>query len=212
MSLLKKVLDFIFPEPVDDLGPVSETVNTSEHVDMGTISIPETSYYEEDNFPQALAMVLRFEGGYVNDPDDAGGETNKGIIKKVYDKYRKSKKLPVQSVKKISHEEVEDIYKENYWLKAKCDKLPKAVALIHFDATVNCGVRQANKFLQRSVNAKADGVVGPKTLENVKKLQPKDIVRMYLEKRVDFYINLVVKNNSQIKFLKGWIRRALTFA
>ena len=33
---------------------------------------------------EAIEHVLKFEGGYVNDPDDPGGETNFGISKRSY--------------------------------------------------------------------------------------------------------------------------------
>ena len=35
------------------------------------------------DFNQALQMVLQNEGGYVNDPNDPGGETYKGIARKM---------------------------------------------------------------------------------------------------------------------------------
>ena len=35
------------------------------------------------DFKSALKIVLLFEGGYVNDPLDTGGETNFGITKRV---------------------------------------------------------------------------------------------------------------------------------
>ncbi|MDQ0322312.1 hypothetical protein QO002_004518 [Pararhizobium capsulatum DSM 1112] len=57
-------------------------------------------------FDRAFAKVLVHEGRYVNDPDDAGGETTKGITRRVYDEYRRTLKLPVQSVKNITNAEV----------------------------------------------------------------------------------------------------------
>ena len=34
------------------------------------------------DFNKAIAIILKHEGGYVNDPDDPGGETNMGITKR----------------------------------------------------------------------------------------------------------------------------------
>lgn len=68
-----------------------------------------------DNFKKTLKFVLQREGGYVNDPTDLGGETNKGITYRTYNAYRKSKGLKPQSVKDISDSEVEDIYYNNYY-------------------------------------------------------------------------------------------------
>jgi len=164
----------------------------------------------DSNFNVALQLILRFEGGYVNDPADKGGETNKGIIKKVYDAYRTSIGKPIQSVKNISDEEVKDIYYKNYWLAAKCDKLPVDVDTVHFDAAVNCGPTQAAKFLQRSIGVNADGVVGDTTLAKVNSMSSKVVVKSYVSSRIDFYIDLVIKDVTQVKFLKGWIRRAIS--
>ena len=35
-------------------------------------------------FDEIIEIVLEHEGGYVNDPDDAGGETKYGIAKRWY--------------------------------------------------------------------------------------------------------------------------------
>ena len=55
-------------------------------------------------FKKALAFVLKWEGGFVNDPDDKGGATNKGITQTTYNSYLKSKKQKTKSVK-ISHKQ-----------------------------------------------------------------------------------------------------------
>ena len=68
------------------------------------------------SFKKALKFVLSMEGGYVNNPNDLGGETNFGITKKTYDAYRKANSLPPQSVKFISKNEIEEIYYKNYFL------------------------------------------------------------------------------------------------
>ena len=35
------------------------------------------------NYDQAFQLILQNEGGYVNDPDDPGSETYKGIARKM---------------------------------------------------------------------------------------------------------------------------------
>jgi len=162
-------------------------------------------------FEIALKMTLQFEGGYSNNPKDPGGETNKGIIKAIYDSYRKSKKLPFQSVKNITDDEVKEIYYNNYWLKASCDKIPDKVAVIHFDTAVNCGVGQANKFLQRCLRVVSDGVIGNKTIEEMKKVKDKigltEFVKNYLTMRKNYYTLISEKNTNLKVFLKGWNNR-----
>lgn len=132
-------------------------------------------------------MLVR-EGGYVNDPDDKGGATNKGVTQGVYDAYRKENKKPVQSVKLISDAEVSDIYYKRYWLAAGCDKMGETFALLSFDSAVNHGVGRVKQFLTFA--------------------KYKDPM-LFVVARLCFYIDIVVANPSQIKFLKGWKNRIL---
>jgi lysozyme family protein len=155
----------------------------------------------------ALPLVLRFEGGFVNDPDDRGGATNKGVTQVVYDQYRMDKGRLIRTVKDIENTEVEDIYYNNYWLASKCDKINGKIAIVHFDTCVNSGVKRGCKFLQRAVGAVDDGVIGNVTINLVNKKPVEEVIKSYLEQRVNFYNAIVQKDNSQSKFLKGWLRR-----
>lgn len=102
-------------------------------------------------FEDALAFVLRWEGGYVDHPADPGGATNLGVTQATYDAHRSRAGLPARSVEFISRAEVETIYREAYWLRAGCDTIsPPALALCVFDAAVNSGVGAALKWLSQT--------------------------------------------------------------
>ena len=94
-----------------------------------------------EEFKKAVLFVLKWEGGYNNDPNDSGKETNFGISKKSY---------PDEDIKNMTIERARKIYYENYWLKADCDNLPGPMNLIVFDTAVNCGVSRAKEFLTAS--------------------------------------------------------------
>lgn len=162
-------------------------------------------------FDKALKMTLIFEGGYVNHPNDPGGETNKGITKAVYDAYRINKNLPIQSVKDITDNEIKEIYFENYWMKASCDKIPGKLAILHFDTSVNCGIKQASRFLQKSIGCITDGFIGPKTIETLKNIKDTngltDIINKYMQERLKFYNTIAEKNLKLKVFLEGWNNR-----
>ena len=162
-------------------------------------------------FQRALEFVLKVEGGYTNDPVDRGGATNKGILQRVYDIYRKAEGLRPADVRHILNIEVEEIYRDAYWLEGDCDRLPWPVSLVHFDACVNTGVTQAAKFLQRSVCAEPDGRIGPKTLEALRSLltreAPLAVAERLLLRREPFYRRLVQVDPSQKRFLQGWLNR-----
>ncbi len=92
----------------------------------------------DSNFEKMLKFVLQREGGYVNDPNDLGGETNKGITHTTYNSYRRSKGLPIQSVKYITDSEVRDIYYNNYYKASGADKISNpTLAAYVFDTAVN---------------------------------------------------------------------------
>lgn len=86
------------------------------------------------DFQTSLSKVLQFEGGYVNDPNDPGGETNLGISKRAY---------PSLDISSLTPELVAPIYERDYWLAAKCDVLPSPLNFLVFDTAVNQGVSVA---------------------------------------------------------------------
>lgn len=152
-----------------------------------------------ENFDKAFQFVLKWEGGYVNDPDDPGGETKYGISKRAY---------PDLDIKNLTVEQAKEIYFYDYWVKGMCDGLPAGVDLMHFDFCVNGGVKRAGMVLQETLNEffneklVVDGVVGPKTLLAVSKVDTEKLLGAYALKRVCFYAEL-----GKEKFLRGWLNR-----
>ena len=151
-----------------------------------------------EGFEKAVDLILKHEGGYVNHPEDPGGETNFGIAKRSY---------PDLDIAKLSKHDAKQIYKEDYWDRVKGDELPPAIALMVFDTAVNMGISRASKFLQEVVNAKPiDGIIGSKTVANTKnafKNAPEFVLTSYANKRLDHYKKLSTFET----FGKGWTRR-----
>lgn len=163
------------------------------------------------SFDETLNFVLKEEGGLANDADDHGGLTNKGIRQSTYDDYRHNLELPYQSVRMIKDEELYEIYFNLYWTAGKCDQMNFPINLVHMDACVNSGVRQANKLLQRALDVEDDGVIGKQTIAalNLAKGTGAFIVaQRYLLERVFFYDSLDETDSSQTKFLtRMWLKR-----
>ncbi len=103
---------------------------------------------EKQYFQKALSFVLKWEGGYVNNPNDKGGATNKGITQNTYNFWLKNKGLKAKDVKNISNFEVEQIYYKNYWLAAGCDKMSPVFAILAFDTAVNMGLARVSQFMK----------------------------------------------------------------
>ena len=151
-------------------------------------------------FNEIIEQVLEHEGGYVNDPNDLGGETKYGITKRFY---------PELNIKELTEEKAKQIYKDDYWDKNRVESLPQNLWHIFFDMCVNMGRRTAVKILQRAANSKGrgidvDGGMGPATLKALKGIET-ERVRAY---RVKYYSDLVTKKPEQEKFYYGWYKRA----
>lgn len=160
------------------------------------------------NLTVALVFTLKEEGGFVDNPADHGGATNRGITQRVYDAWRDSKSLPRQSVEFATTAETDTIYDEEYWQPGKCDHLPLAVAVTHFDWCVNHGVAGANKTLQHALAMPVvDGIIGPATLAAVADADVMALVHAYQALRIGFYHADVVADPGQARFLAGWLNR-----
>ena len=128
-------------------------------------------------FNEIIEEILEHEGGYVNDPLDAGGETNFGIAKRFY---------PNVDIKNLTKEQAKKIYHQDYWRPAKCDAVPSHLRYIYFDMCVNFGRSGAVKVLQRAANAKnrdkieVDGGIGPATLKAIQNLEILICKKQYL--------------------------------
>jgi len=160
----------------------------------------------KENFDAAFAQVIKSEGGYVWDKDDAGGETNLGVTVGAWGAYL-GRAIQPGEMKALTQETVKPFYKAMYWDKVKGDDLPAGVDYAVFDFAVNAGVGRAAKFLQRSVGAVDDGVIGSGTLGLVAKADPQKTLDNFADQKQRFYNGLATNNPSQQKFLKGWLAR-----
>lgn len=154
-----------------------------------------------------LAFVLRWEGGFVNDPTDPGGATNYGVTQATYDAWLARRGVPPQPVRKITSFHIEAIYRADYWAKVGGDALGAPLDLVVFDAAVNCGVDRASRWLQGACGATVDGAVGPKTLAAVKAADARALAEAVCGAREAHYRHLAEVRPPMAKFLKGWLRR-----
>ena len=162
---------------------------------------------ETSAFNDALAFVLQWEGGFVDDPDDPGGRTNKGITQKTYNRWRQKHGLEQSDVLYIDPKEVDRIYAEGYWVPPRCPELARHLDLIQFDTAVNMGVRRAVMILQQGLGCKADGQFGPITAKAAHHCDPDATMKAYCDIREGFYRRLVGRKPRLKKFLRGWLNR-----
>lgn len=149
-------------------------------------------------FEDALKLVLKYEGGYVNNPADPGGETNLGVTVGVA-----RANGYMGSMKDFKFEDAIPIYKKQYWAAVRADELPEKLRYPVFDAAVNSGVSQSIKWLQNAVNTKEDGIIGEITLKSIQSSNIDYVFRKILSSRLKCLAGLKTWNT----FGKGWTNR-----
>ena len=151
-------------------------------------------------------FILSWEGGYVNDPCDKGGATNKGVtigtFRQVF-----GKEKTVRDLKNITDEQWLTIFKRYYWDKWKADEIQdQSVANMLVDWYWGSGL-YGIRIPQYILGVKQDGIVGPKTLAalNNYKGGQKALFDALWKERANFYGRIAKGTNA--KFLKGWLNR-----
>ena len=163
-------------------------------------------------YVDVIEELLQAEGLWVDDPDDPGGATMRGITLKSYCDYL-GRDVSKDELRDMPKEDAVKFYKSIYWDGAKVDTFSDDLKHLWMDMSVNHGKRNAGKILQQSVNTKenanvldVDGIVGTGTLNEIGILDIKDV----LVERVIFFVNNIfdgsryLKRTPQAKFIRGW--------
>ena len=148
-------------------------------------------------FERALDFVLEHEGGYVNDPQDPGGETIYGISRRAHPE--------AWANGRPTREHAAEIYLKDYWKPLRCDQMTPAVALMLFDTGVNTGVARATLMLQTAVKTTVDGKIGPITIKAAHNRGDVNVAADLATQRMLFYAGL----KTWPRYRKGWTRRVM---
>lgn len=174
---------------------------------------------KNDKFMKCMKIVFENEGGYVNNPNDSGKETNMGITAATLKDANKYGITKIKDVKKLTRSVCEDIYFAMYWCTSKCDDFEEPLDLMVFDTAVHSGPSQAIKFLQQSINKilngrvlVVDGLYGKNSKNYVTKCtsdsnHTKLLCKVYLDIREQFLRDLCIKKPKNKVFLTGWMNR-----
>jgi len=170
-----------------------------------------------DIFKDAFEVIIGHEGGYVNDPNDRGGETKYGITKRWY---------PNEDIKNLTLDRAQEIYYSDFWKSKKLDldevaEFDESLALELFDTGINQGIVTAAKYLQTALNLlnrneqlfndmKVDGWAGSTTFGNLGKLKSYDkgpLLKIVNGLQFMRYYHIVDNDPVQEKFFSGWMKR-----
>lgn len=171
-------------------------------------------------FKIAYDKTAEFEGGYVNHPNDRGGETYKGIARnfwgkwegwKTIDRYKTAPMSAKQLDKVLAgsdelQEWVEVFYRTNFWNPIKGDHIDdQDVANNIYDFAVNSGVNRAARYAQRVAGVEEDGMIGNVSIGAINSCN--NFVAKYKAARLSFFQKIVANDPSQKVFLRGWTNR-----
>lgn len=146
------------------------------------------------NFDRAFELLVGHEGGYVNHADDPGGETKYGISKRQY---------PHLDIAGLTLSDAKEIYRRDYWDRARLEEMPYRCRFDIFDAAVNHGIGTSIRFAQRAVEVADDGHVGPVTLKAIQQMHPTRFISLFNAHRLHFFTKLSTWDS----FGRGWARR-----
>lgn len=162
------------------------------------------------NVNRLVPFILKWEGGFVNDPDDLGGATNRGVTIGTYEAYCHRKGYPkptVERLKNLTEEEWTEIMKTMYWDRWKADLIrSQSVANILVDWVWASGAHGI-KIPQRLLGVDVDGIVGAKTLAAVNGKNPRELFDRIKMARFDFIEDICRSRPANNKFKRGWMNR-----
>lgn len=156
-------------------------------------------------------FILSYEGGFINHPNDKGGETNKGVTIAVwkaqgYDK-NGDRHIDVKDLKLISDADAMAIMRKFYWNRWQADKIEDlSIANLLVDFVWGSGA-WGIKIPQRVLGVMVDGVVGTKTLVAINAQEPKRLFAKLKDARLQYINDIIAKNPSFAVFRAGWLRR-----
>ena len=166
-------------------------------------------------FESAMDAVAVWEGGWSDHKSDPGGLTRWGwtlktLIAKAID-VNGDGRVNGQDLADMTKAEARALYRVHFWDAIAGDVLPGPLAMLVFNSAINQGPGRAAKFLQGAVGAKADGAIGPRTLDAVADhwdADPIAVMREFLTRQMLHYTSLAIFAT----FGRGWTRRTMDFA
>ena len=164
----------------------------------------------KDNYEASLALVLKSEGGFTDDPRDSGnhlpdgraGCTNLGVTQAAWESYL-GHPVSTADMKTLTPEKVAPFYKLKYWNPTYGDVLPVGVDYLLFDFGVNSGPGNSVKIFQGAIGCVPDGAIGPNTMAVINKTDPKVLIDKFSRAKENFYKSL----KTFPVFGAGWLKR-----
>jgi lysozyme family protein len=152
-----------------------------------------------------VPKILKWEGGYVNNPFDKGGATNMGVTLAAW-QHLGHPTATEEDIKSLTHDDFKIVLRQ-YWNQWQADRIEnQSIAEILVDWVWGSGI-WGIKIPQQILGVVADGQVGNKTIEALNAVNPAEFYAKIFQARKEFLAHIVAHNQSQSIFLKGWLNR-----
>lgn len=154
-------------------------------------------------------IILKYEGGFVNDPIDSGGATNSGVTLGTFRAYYGKDKTE-KDLRNMSEKQWDEIFINLYWNRWLGNEIKhQSIANILVDWLYNSGI-YGIKIPQQVLGVQPDGIVGKKTLDAINSHPyPKLLFEQLKERRRQYYLSIAV--GKRTKYKNGWLRRNDSF-
>ena len=158
------------------------------------------------DYKRLIPFILKWEGGFVNDPLDKGGATNKGVTIGTFRQFFGAD-ATVEQLKGITDKQWNHIFKSGYWNRWLADEIrSQSLADILVDWLWLSG-SPAIKNPQRLLGVVPDGVVGPKTIAAVNAADARKLFDDIKVARVQYINDIIVRTPTNERFRRGWMSR-----
>ena len=179
-----------------------------------------------------IADKTGIEAGWVNNPDDRGGETKHGVTKRVADDHKDALVSLFGwdgEMRNLTKQMARYVYIEDYWdkmLLTEVCRIDPYIADKMFDIGINAGVYTASRWLQILIcvmnkkgrlydDVEIDGHVGAKTVDGLKaafrahgnRKAGWAMMKGLLSKQGDHYIDISLNREANETFFMGWMNR-----
>lgn len=150
-----------------------------------------------------IDRIISREGGakVTNDPVDPGGVTKFGLSKRAN---------PTLDILNLTYEQAKDVYIQKYYMGHNIHLLPEALQELVTDFGVHSGPQTSIRFLQKLLGQQQDGVIGSATVAAAKLASSEQILPALRRERAIFLAKQIVEKPEKIKYLLGWLNRALS--
>lgn len=157
------------------------------------------------------AIIDREGRAYTNDPDDPGGPTKFGItLATLQEEW--GPRVTASDVEGLDERTARAIYRRRYierpgFLGVTDDGLRSQL----IDFGVHSGPVTAIRYLQAELGVTQDGILGRQTFAALEAREARGLGNALAVRRALFLARQVVTSPRKLRYLFGWLRRALSF-